>query len=537
MPLNLNALGLGELEVKSSFGEVFIAEIEIYGLDPEDPDLKDFYNVYIEPVYDSLPGIQEYVKGLSVNISVKDGKPKLLITHEDYFSEPFIEFSIFISTGQINYTRSFSALIDFPQTVIAKSQVEPPPTVAEQPVAPAVEPDVSPLPDTEYLWQDPSGGRIVRPGDTLFTIAQGVQRQYGGNINQIMDAIFATNPEAFINNDRNLIKAGAVLDISEDTATQIITVEPEEELVASSEQYGPVQAGDTLYQISRRYQEQYDLSVPELAEQIFSINKHAFIRDDINLLRQGVILDLPQGKEEETEDTVIKSEIRDEQYLEILVPPEETGGIELQNETAQVQQKLEESMVDLEEVVRENTELKNSIEQSAKQIESMQQNLDTSAAQIEALQAQIDELKQQKPEEIQTKAEVTPVVETQVSPPVKDKESSEEGTVQSVIDNLIAQFQAHPWTVIIIVIIIAISIVLLFIFLTRIQAGEQGEEAIERVYEFRDRVPDNELKARIKHKLSEREKKLREVEQLEEDDEDPDTGITEDDYIDFDDGR
>jgi len=489
-PNHLYAVGLSDIKVLSSIGEEFVAEVELIGIDPDDPEIIDYINVSIEPVNDSLPGIKGYVKNMSVDINLEDGKPKLLISHPDLFKELFIEFSIFFSTGGINILRTYTAILDFPESKLPKRKVQT--TVVKQPAEHIAEiVDLAPEP-TQMLWQDDSGSRVVRPGETLYKIALELQRQYGGNINQIMDAIFADNSRAFINNDRNLILAGAPLNLSynpEDQSEQF-------------DEYGPVQAGDTLFQIARRYRHQYDTSMYDLANQIFDLNKQAFIRDDINLLRQNVMLKLPPHDgsatsvkidERDTETIATKEVIKDGQYLEILTPSDidtVTDDPYTNNIIAQTQQKLGDSLINLEEGIRLNSELKYSIELGTKQINDLQQNLDASNAEIDELKAQIDELKNQSGDKSNT----------QSHPLAIPGEDLSDGVAKTTKDKLITKLMAHPWTVIIIIFIVGIAIVMFIIMLLKMNAN-QNKEQFGKEYVFRERVSDNILKARIKQKF------------------------------------
>ena len=172
-PNHLYAVALSDINVLSSLGEKFVAEVELIGIDPEDPEIIDYLKVSIEPVKDSLPGIKEYVKNMSVDINLEDEKPKLLISHPDLFKELFIEFSISISTGGINILRTYTAILDFPESKLPKRKVQT--TVVKQPAEHIAEiVDFAPEP-TQMLWQDDSGSRVVRPGETLYKIALEIQ--------------------------------------------------------------------------------------------------------------------------------------------------------------------------------------------------------------------------------------------------------------------------------------------------------------------------------------------------------------------------
>jgi prefoldin subunit 5 len=194
--------------------------------------------------------------------------------------------------------------------------------------------------------------------------------------------------------------------------------------------------------------------------------------------------------ERDTETIATTEVIKDGQYLEILVPPD-ADDLYANNITAQAQQKLGDSLIDLEEVIRINSELKNSIEVGTKQINNLQQNLDASNAEIDELKVQMVELKKQYGDEsnIQTQALAT-----------SGKDISD-GSILTISGELIAKYKADPWTVLIIITTVGIFIVLLIIMLYRMYVDRRDEQFGEE-FEFMERVSDNELKARIKQKLA-----------------------------------
>jgi pilus assembly protein FimV len=69
------------------------------------------------------------------------------------------------------------------------------------------------------------GSVRVKPGDTLGAIAQRV-RPEGVSLDQMLVALFRTNPQAFIGANLNLVKAGAVLEVP--SADQVAAVSPGE---------------------------------------------------------------------------------------------------------------------------------------------------------------------------------------------------------------------------------------------------------------------------------------------------------------------
>lgn len=68
-----------------------------------------------------------------------------------------------------------------------------------------------------------SGSVRVKPGDTLFSIAQS-HMVPGASIHQMLWALYQANPSAFINQNMNLVRAGAVLSVPD--ATTVLSIDP-----------------------------------------------------------------------------------------------------------------------------------------------------------------------------------------------------------------------------------------------------------------------------------------------------------------------
>ena len=68
-----------------------------------------------------------------------------------------------------------------------------------------------------------SGSVRVQPGDTLFSIAQR-HMVPGASIHQMLWALYQANPNAFINQNMNLVRAGAVLSIPD--AYTVLSIDP-----------------------------------------------------------------------------------------------------------------------------------------------------------------------------------------------------------------------------------------------------------------------------------------------------------------------
>lgn len=94
---------------------------------------------------------------------------------------------------------------------------QPAPQPAPQPVPQAAPPPqaAQPLPPSTASTGAPASSEkiTVKRGDTLYHLATGAARDSGENVNQMMLAMLAANPDAFAKDNVNTLKAGAILRI------------------------------------------------------------------------------------------------------------------------------------------------------------------------------------------------------------------------------------------------------------------------------------------------------------------------------------
>ncbi|WP_445576856.1 Pilus assembly protein FimV [Pseudomonas sp. E141] len=190
------ALGLGELTLKSPPNQPLVAEIE----------LLDVQQLTAAEVVPSLASPEEFAKaGIDRQAFLNDltftpvinanGKSVLRVTSSQPLSEPMVKFLVQVMWPNGRLLRDYSVLIDpskfSPQA--ADAARTKPSQVVSTPVTGATKP-------SQYT---------TTPRDTLWEIAAKVRN--GGSIQQTMLAIQALNPDAFINGNINLLKTGKVL--------------------------------------------------------------------------------------------------------------------------------------------------------------------------------------------------------------------------------------------------------------------------------------------------------------------------------------
>jgi pilus assembly protein FimV len=266
------ALGLGRLAVQSALGESLRAEIDVTSISPEEaaslrlrvasPEAYRAAGVDYNPV---LPGTTVQVQRRP------DGRTVLRLSSDRAVQEPFIDVILEVSWSTGRLVREYTMLFDPPGSrpappvmAAAPAPAAPPapaaapapamvPVPASPPVAtaprpqpvrpappapgPAPAPAVT-LPATRSTADAGIDQIEVRPGDTLYRIATRAQRA-GVSLDQMLVALYRSNPQAFIDNNMNRMRAGAVLNVpSADAARQTSAADARQVIQAQSADFG-----------------------------------------------------------------------------------------------------------------------------------------------------------------------------------------------------------------------------------------------------------------------------------------------------------
>lgn len=251
------ALGLGQIRVKSAPGQPLVAEIPIVSSDPA--ELQGLQARLASPETFRRIGLQPpqgIVSDLQFSMEVDaSGHPIIRVTSVAPVQQAALTFLIEVDWGQGRLVREYSALVDVPRSVEAPvqapiqapltpppalierapvSQTPPPPTavparpvastpvppapVQPQPAAPTPPAPVAATPRPAAAPAAPPAATAseygpVKRGQTLAQIAAGLPGTQGHSLDQTMLALLRSNPEAFIGEDINRLRQGAVLRI------------------------------------------------------------------------------------------------------------------------------------------------------------------------------------------------------------------------------------------------------------------------------------------------------------------------------------
>ena len=243
------ALGLGEIRVKSQPGQPLLAEIPIISNEPG--ELEQLQARLASPAtFDrvGLPRPQGLVSGLNFAVALSDdGRAVIRVTSAEPVQVAAVNFLVEVDWGQGRLVREYSALVDAPGALAA----------ANQPIIEA------PLP--------PPSNTIIREPEPIASVPLPPEP--------------APAPVA----------APTPAPAPAPVAPRPRPVAPPVQSTASAAGEVQVQRGQTLSQIARDVGQGYTLDQSMLA--LLRANPDAFINSNINRLKQGAVLRVPQSAE------------------------------------------------------------------------------------------------------------------------------------------------------------------------------------------------------------------------------------------------
>lgn len=205
---NVFALGMGELELKSTLNQPLQAEIELTNIaDLTEWEIKpslasdgDFDRAGVEKIF-FLSDIDFEVKG-----------NRIVLSSDKTVTEPFLNFLVQVNWPSGRVLREYTLLLDppvFDEQIQPLASQEPSQRVESQAVVAA---EVQPA--NRWESEDAAPGTYkVQPNDTLWEIAINTRPSRQVSPQQMMLAIQDSNPGAFISGNINRLKTHQVLRI------------------------------------------------------------------------------------------------------------------------------------------------------------------------------------------------------------------------------------------------------------------------------------------------------------------------------------
>jgi len=271
------SLGLGDASVESYLNQPLRAKIDLITREGEDLSSVSARLASAEDYELIGASLEDLAVPVRFSIEDIDGDAYLMASSQLPVNSPVVRLIVEVNWSSGRMLREYTLFLDppvagdqsAPLPRVDQRQVTqapaPPPRVAPEPaVEPAVEPaqraepEAAPEPQAPAVPASspqpsptvaPSGGAEYGPvasGETLWGIARDWSAGTGLDINQVMIAIQRQNPQAFMNDNINLLKRGAILRMPEvDDVERITRRTAYNEVAAQEEAFYARQAGIT----------------------------------------------------------------------------------------------------------------------------------------------------------------------------------------------------------------------------------------------------------------------------------------------------
>lgn len=249
-PMGANALGIGDIKLHSALNQLLNAEIPLVVSGAE--SISEVRVTLAPPDAFSRAGIERQhalTKLRFSPIQKPDGSYVIKISSQDVIREPFLNFLVEVNWPQGRLFREFTVLLDPPATFGETTLTAPflPETnrSANSYDRIAAEPTTSPQRVSRATARPSDEARIsgsefgpVRRNETLWNIAKLVNRDPSITQEQMVIALYQSNPQAFYQNSVNALKAGETLRIPD--RETILRISPQE---AKAQFYEQARAG------------------------------------------------------------------------------------------------------------------------------------------------------------------------------------------------------------------------------------------------------------------------------------------------------
>lgn len=224
------ALGLGEIDVKSSLNQRFSARIPLTDLSTEEAETllvdlaspEDFIRAGLDR--------SDYLNTLSFVVKMDDGAPHIVVSSRQIAREPYLGILLDVRSRAGRIQRQFTVLLDPPDYAQSKETpsatpvlVEPTTTVAPSAAKKAQKksPDVT----STVAGQSPAHAETYGPvavGETLWSVATRLRTNPNITMDQMQLALFKANPQAFENGNVGKLLKGATLKVPKETAIRSV---------------------------------------------------------------------------------------------------------------------------------------------------------------------------------------------------------------------------------------------------------------------------------------------------------------------------
>jgi pilus assembly protein FimV len=270
LPCVAGAAGLGRITVLSALGQPLIAEIDLVAVTPQ--ELSTLNARLALPDAYRQANLQYNVALTGARITIEkrpNGQSYLKVVTTRAVTEPFIDLLVELTWAAGRLSREYTALLDPPgipplpaaPMVSAVPEARPAPAPAPVP-APAPEPARAPEPATAAPAPapQPPAAAETQPTPAPMTVETGA--------------------------------APAPAPVAPAVESPVVAAP----MMTAGNEYGPIERGETLSKIARSVLTD-DVSLEQMLVALYRTNSDAFIQNNLNLVRAGKILKIPDRDE------------------------------------------------------------------------------------------------------------------------------------------------------------------------------------------------------------------------------------------------
>lgn len=282
LPMGAHAAELGKLTVLSSLGQPLHAEIELNSVSKEEEGTLVARLASVDVFKKANIGLDPVLSPLRFSIEQRQGRQLVRITSSQAINEPFVDLQLELSGGGSRLVREYTFLLDPPD--LRRPQAAPASPVMRTVAAAAA------LPAVHDNDEEPTSSISTRAAPS--SLAEEVIRNgYSGNQSGLTNAPVSA------------AVAGKAVQTSARPAAKSASAvgrRGKKRSVAVTENARPkggayhVKKGDTLAGIARRAKDS-TVSLDQMLVALYRANPDAFIGENMNWLRAGRILSVPDA--------------------------------------------------------------------------------------------------------------------------------------------------------------------------------------------------------------------------------------------------
>jgi pilus assembly protein FimV len=286
LPCIAGAAGLGRITVFTAIGQPLIAEIELVAVTPQ--ELSSLSARLALPDAYRQANLQYNVALTGARITIEkrpNGQSYLKIVSTRSVTEPFIDLLVELTWASGRLSREYTALLDPPGI---PPLVSAPVVTAAPEARPAPAPAPAPAPQAPVAVEPPAPAAPVAtaPLPTAPPVAEPAAPAPEAAAPATPAPEPAPEPAA---------PATTTPEAPSPVAVAPVAAAP----MAASKDYGPIERGETLSKIANSVMPE-GVTLEQMLVALYRTNPDAFIRKNLNLVRAGKILRVPDRDEVET---------------------------------------------------------------------------------------------------------------------------------------------------------------------------------------------------------------------------------------------